>query len=377
MTAKNLQELLDQTGDTVGLLRNSQLGTYIYPVVPSEFTNWRREQKAWQETAVLFDQSPPHGQPVHPRTGRAQADLATPASTAWPTSRWTWPSSSSRSRRPATSSATASSSASPRRSSSTSVVRPAPTGCSSRARPGLRRRDPQRPPVAVAAVRQARHPRPVALPDPGPQRLADHREAQRRHGRAAQVLPHGHHERSRGETVRTLRHGMAGAPGLEIWGPYESYDRIRDAILEAGREFGMEPVGSRAYSTNTLESGWIPSPLPADLHRRGAAAVPRVAAAPTATRRPTPSPAASSPTTSRTTTPTRGSSATARSSSSTTTSSAATPSRPSTRTPSAARSPWSGTPTTSPSCWPPRSRAPSTSSSTCPTPTTGRRTSTR
>src|SRR5829696_9148160 len=57
MTAKNLQELLDQTGDTVGLLRNSQLGAYIYPVVPSEFTNWRREQKAWQETAVLFDQT--------------------------------------------------------------------------------------------------------------------------------------------------------------------------------------------------------------------------------------------------------------------------------------------------------------------------------
>src|SRR3712207_9295854 len=57
MTAKNLQELLDQTGDTVGLLRNSQLGAYIYPVVPSEFTNWRREQKAWRETAVLFDQS--------------------------------------------------------------------------------------------------------------------------------------------------------------------------------------------------------------------------------------------------------------------------------------------------------------------------------
>ena len=22
-----------------------------------------------------------------------------------------------------------------------------------------------------------------------------------------------------GQTVRTLRHGMAGAPGLEIWGP--------------------------------------------------------------------------------------------------------------------------------------------------------------
>jgi vanillate/3-O-methylgallate O-demethylase len=66
-----------------------------------------------------------------------------------------------------------------------------------------------------------------------------------------------------GEKVRTLRHGMAGAPGLEIWGPYESYEKVRDTILEAGREFGLEPCGSRAYSTNTLESGWIPSPLPA------------------------------------------------------------------------------------------------------------------
>ncbi|MBO0849934.1 MAG: aminomethyltransferase family protein, partial [Pseudonocardia sp.] len=66
-----------------------------------------------------------------------------------------------------------------------------------------------------------------------------------------------------GERVRTLRHGMAGAPGLEIWGPYESYDRVRDALLEAGREFGLEPAGARAYSCNTLESGWVPSPLPA------------------------------------------------------------------------------------------------------------------
>ena len=75
MTAKNLQELLDQTGDTVGLLRNSQLGTYIYPVVPSEFTNWRREQKAWQETAVLFDQTHHMFNLFMRGPGRAQADL--------------------------------------------------------------------------------------------------------------------------------------------------------------------------------------------------------------------------------------------------------------------------------------------------------------
>jgi len=66
-----------------------------------------------------------------------------------------------------------------------------------------------------------------------------------------------------GKTVRALRHGMAGAPGLEIWGPYEEYDEIREKIVEAGAEFGLRQVGSRAYGSNTLESGWIPSPLPA------------------------------------------------------------------------------------------------------------------
>jgi vanillate/3-O-methylgallate O-demethylase len=63
--------------------------------------------------------------------------------------------------------------------------------------------------------------------------------------------------------VRSLRHGMAGAPGLEIWGPYEEREAVREAILEAGKEFGIVQVGARAYATNTLESGWIPSPLPA------------------------------------------------------------------------------------------------------------------
>src|SRR5258708_35412953 len=67
----------------------------------------------------------------------------------------------------------------------------------------------------------------------------------------------------RGRKVRALRHGMAGAPGLEVWGPYAEGDEIRDAILEAGRDLGLGPVGSRAYASNTLESGWIPSPLPA------------------------------------------------------------------------------------------------------------------
>jgi len=48
-----------------------------------------------------------------------------------------------------------------------------------------------------------------------------------------------------------------------MWGPYQEGDEIRAAILEAGKDFGLRQVGSRAYATNTLESGWIPSPLPA------------------------------------------------------------------------------------------------------------------
>jgi len=56
---------------------------------------------------------------------------------------------------------------------------------------------------------------------------------------------------------------MAGAPGLEIWGPYAEGDEIRETIVAAGKDFGLVQVGARAYSSNTLESGWIPSPLPA------------------------------------------------------------------------------------------------------------------
>ena len=56
MASGNLQEILDGVS-AVELLRNSQVGAYVYPVVAAEFTNWCREQRAWREAAVLFDQS--------------------------------------------------------------------------------------------------------------------------------------------------------------------------------------------------------------------------------------------------------------------------------------------------------------------------------
>ena len=66
-----------------------------------------------------------------------------------------------------------------------------------------------------------------------------------------------------GRRVRALRHGMAGAAGLELFGPFDDYDLIRDAILEAGEPEALRAAGSRTYSTVAHESGWFPSPLPA------------------------------------------------------------------------------------------------------------------
>ena len=63
--------------------------------------------------------------------------------------------------------------------------------------------------------------------------------------------------------MRALRHGMVGQPGWELFGPWDDEPAVHEALLEAGEEYGMRQVGGRAYSSNTLESGWIPSPLPA------------------------------------------------------------------------------------------------------------------
>ena len=54
---RSLEDLLDDAGSPVELLRNSQAGPNVYPGVPAEFTNWRDEQQAWQQTCVLFNQS--------------------------------------------------------------------------------------------------------------------------------------------------------------------------------------------------------------------------------------------------------------------------------------------------------------------------------
>jgi len=66
-----------------------------------------------------------------------------------------------------------------------------------------------------------------------------------------------------GRKIRALAHSFAGAPGLEFWGPWDEREEVRNAIVEAGDEFGLKLVGGRAYGTCAVETGWIPSPLQA------------------------------------------------------------------------------------------------------------------
>ena len=66
-----------------------------------------------------------------------------------------------------------------------------------------------------------------------------------------------------GHRVRGLRHGMAGQPGFELFGPWEDGEAVLDAVLAAGKNHGLVRVGSKAYSTANLGSGWVPAPLAA------------------------------------------------------------------------------------------------------------------
>jgi len=66
-----------------------------------------------------------------------------------------------------------------------------------------------------------------------------------------------------GRRVRALRHGMAGQPGFELFGPWAEGEDVLGAILAVGGEFGLVRAGAKAYSTSNLESGWIPTAVPA------------------------------------------------------------------------------------------------------------------
>lgn len=67
-----------------------------------------------------------------------------------------------------------------------------------------------------------------------------------------------------GHEVFILRHGMVGAFAVELSGPFDEQDAVRDYILRVGDEFGLKPMGMAAYYSN-VHSGWMAYPVPASL----------------------------------------------------------------------------------------------------------------
>ncbi|MXO65404.1 vanillate/3-O-methylgallate O-demethylase [Altericroceibacterium endophyticum] len=260
--AANLEQKLQQQSSVVDMLRNSQIGAYVYPVVAPEFHNWRSEQWAWQHSAVLFDQSH-HMVDLYIR-GKDALKLLTETMINSPKG---WEVNKAKQYVPTT----------PyghvigdgiifwqEEEEFVYVGRaPAANWLVYQAEVGkydveitYDDRSPSRPmgkPISRISWRfQIQGPKAWDI-------------IEKLHGEKLDKLKFFNMSEMRigDKTVRTLRHGMSGAPGLEIWGPYEDKDYIKDQILKAGEEFGIVPVGSRAYPSNTLESGWIPSPLPA------------------------------------------------------------------------------------------------------------------
>ena len=102
MAYKNLEEKLQAAGNAVSMMRNSQIGAYVYPVVAPEFTNWRDEQARLGQHLRAVRPVAPHGEPVRARAGRAQAALPPRDQLLQDVSPSTRPSSSRRSRPMAT-----------------------------------------------------------------------------------------------------------------------------------------------------------------------------------------------------------------------------------------------------------------------------------
>jgi len=262
MSQQNLEQVLQAAKNPVDLLRNSKIGAYVYPVVPTEFSNWRDEQKAWRDAAVLFDQSHHMAEMLvtGPDALKFLSYLATNSFKGFEVNQ-------AKQFAPC--------------SYDGYIIGDVIMFYHAENEFNLVGRAPTVNWVQFHAetggfnVQVRRDDRSPSDPK-GKAVNRNHYRFQVQGPKAKQVLDKLNggpipdvkffrmdYINIKGKKVRALRHGMAGEPGLEIWGPYEEREEIRQAILDAGKEFGIVQVGSRAYATNTLESGWIPSPLPA------------------------------------------------------------------------------------------------------------------
>ena len=259
MSDRSLEDLLASADSPVELLRNSQAGPNVYPGVPAEFTNWRDEQTAWQQTCVLFNQSYHMADlAVEGRDAAALlSSLAVNSFEGFAVDR-------AKHFVPCTPDgyvigdvilfylAENSFNLVGRAPALNWVTYHAETGGYD-----VRVELDQRSALRTDGRRKS-----YRFQVQGPNAMA---VIEKLLGGSAPDLKFFHMTAITlaGKSVRALRHGMAGQPGWELFGPWDDGEAVREAIVGSGEEFGLRQVGGRAYSSNTLESGWIPSPLPA------------------------------------------------------------------------------------------------------------------
>lgn len=254
---KNLEEKLAAHSSPVEMLRHAQTGGYEFPF-PGQYTNWRDEQAAWQESVVLFDQSF-HMTDVYFEGPDVPALLSRVGVNSL--------------RNFGPNRAKQMVACNPdgdvigdailfgHRENKVSVVgRPSvPNWVHFQAESGG---------FDVEVIRDER-----TVSNDG-QRLIYRYQIQ---GPNALDLIKSVHEDSfpdikffhlgdlkiAGKPVRALNHNMSRMGGLELHGPAGDREAILEAILKKGPDFGLLQGGSRAYATVSPESGWIPSPMPA------------------------------------------------------------------------------------------------------------------
>jgi vanillate/3-O-methylgallate O-demethylase len=258
MSQQSLADVLEKAGNPVEMLRNSQIGPYAFPVVRQEFTNWRDEQRSWRETCALFDQSH-HMTDLYvkgPDALKLFSDLGVNSFRTFKVDQakqflacnhdgyvigdailfYLGENSFNLVGRP-----------------------PAANWVQYNLETGGYNATAERDERSF--VNQGKR-KAYRYQVQGPNALRVMEKVTGQTPPEVRFFNIGMFKIA-GHDVKALRHGMVGQPGWELYGPWEEGEAVRDAIVAAGKEFGIRQVGARTYPTSCLESGWIPSPLPA------------------------------------------------------------------------------------------------------------------
>ena len=255
---RNLEEMVGASGGPVNLLRSSSYGSHVFPGIPPEFSNWRDEQRAWRDSCALIESSY-HMTNLYFRGPDAKALLTRIGANKigdFPANR------------------------------GKQLIAASPDGyliadgiCFHTADDVYRVSagptisdwvqfnietggyDVEFDRDETTGIRGG-EPRQYVYQIQGPHALELMNEVTG--GTLPKIGFFGIGEfQIRGRPVRALRHGMAGAPGFEIFGPWTDQPVVMEALMTVGEKYALRKVGALAFPTSSIESGWMATPLPA------------------------------------------------------------------------------------------------------------------